>query len=255
MLTCFNPVNLRIYFQGNDPFRPNPEQDRQVWSIWTELMEETVEELSDMTARLVIRGFVNSYLQTRREEQQTALDPLSAVLEDYINEVADAETKKVVADAVQDMVQAYLRQQTADDFLNTTLQPLIEEVAMLAVDDIEVENVVNNMISDYLQDTSAEVAQESFLEMRDVIFDERQSRQYADVASATSRIFDNASLRMLIRALATNNESILMREYMDRLASGIMRKCFTIVSFGTGTSRANSNPNNNFLLFHLHPIK
>ena len=95
MLTCFNPVNLRIYFQGNDPFRPNPEQDRQVWSIWTELMEETVEELSDMTARLVIRGFVNSYLQTRREEQQTALDPLSAVLEDYINEVADAGAPRI----------------------------------------------------------------------------------------------------------------------------------------------------------------
>ena len=120
------------------------------------------------------------------------------------------------------MVQSYLRKQAADDFLNYTMQPLIEEVAFLAFDDIEVENTVGKMIEAYVQETCAEVAEESFLEMRDVIFSERQSRQYVDVAAAATRIFDNASLRMLIRTISTNAESILMRDYMTRLASGMM---------------------------------
>ena len=131
--------------------------------------------------------------------------------------------KQIVSSSIGEMVQSYLRQQTADDFLNYTLQPLIEEVVMLAVDDIEVENVVDKMLAEYLQETCEEVAEESFLEMRDVISSERQSRQYADVASAAQRIFDNTSLRMLVRTMATSAESILMKEYMDRLVSGIMR--------------------------------
>jgi hypothetical protein len=231
--------------QGNDPFRPNPEQDRHVWTIWTEVMDETVTELADDVSRMVIRGYVNSYLQTRREKQQTALDPLSIVLQDYINEVTDLQIKQIVGASVQEMVQSYLRQQTADDFLNYTLQPLIEEVAMLAVDDIEVENVVNSMLSDYLRETCEEVAQESFVEMRDIIFSERQSRQYADVASAATRIFDNTSLRMLVRTMATNAESILMREYMNRLASGIMREFL-------GPSHTHARAHTHTLSFPLH---
>ena len=71
---------------------------------------------------------------------------------------------------------------------------------------IEVENVVDNMLSDYLQETCEEVAQESCLEMRDIIFSERQSRQYADVANAATRIFDNTSLRMLVRTRSRSHD-------------------------------------------------
>ena len=160
-----------------------------MWTIWTEVLDEAVAELAEDVSRTVIRGFVNSYLQTRREDQQTAVDPLSIVLQDYINEVTDLQIKQIVGASIQEMVQSYLRQQTADDFLNYTLQPLIEEVAMLAVDDIEVENVVDNMLSDYLQETCEEVAQESCLaSCVTIIFSERQSRQHADIANAATRI-------------------------------------------------------------------
>lgn len=182
-------------------------------------------ELSENVSRSVIRGFVNTYLQSRREEQQTEIDPLSAVFDDLLEEVIHSITRKTVGEAISSMVQSYLRQQAADDFLNYTMQPLIEEVAFLAIDDIEVENVVENMIEEYIQETSVEVAEESFLEMRDMIFSERQSRQYVEVAAAATRIFDNASLKMLVRTISTNAESILMREHLKRLASGIMSEC------------------------------
>ena len=71
-----------------------------------------------------------------------------------------------------------------------------------------------------------QVASESFFEMKDTIFNERQRRQYSEVAEAAQRIFDNTSLRMLIRTMATNAESILMRDYMNRLASGLLGVCF-----------------------------
>ena len=75
------------------------------------------------------------------------------------------------------------------------------------------------------------MASESFFEMKDTIFNERQRRQYSEVAEAAQRIFDNTSLRMLIRTMATNAESILMRDYMNRLASGMMGECFFFFFF------------------------
>ena len=153
------------------------------------------------------------------------------VIEDLSGEVSDDVVKKVVGECINEMVQSYLRQQTADDFLNTTLQPLIAEVAHLAMDDLEVENIVGNLVEDYILTTSQEVASESFLEMEDTIFGERQRRQYSEVAEASQRIFDNASLRMLVRTMATNAESILMRDYMDRLASGMLGKFLSFFIF------------------------
>ena len=153
------------------------------------------------------------------------------MIEDLSGEVSDDVVKKVVGECINEMVQSYLRQQTADDFLNTTLQPLIAEVAHLAMDDLEVENIVGNLVEDYILTTSQEVASESFLEMEDTIFGERQRRQYSEVAEASQRIFDNASLRMLVRTMATNAESILMRDYMDRLASGMLGKFLSFFIF------------------------
>ena len=213
----------------DDPFAPNPEEDRQVWSLWVEIVNEVVAELGDGICRQVIQSFVNGYLQTRREAEQISPDPVAVVIEDIAGEVADDAAKKIVGECINEMVQSYLRQQTADDFLNTTLQPLIAEVAHLAMDDLEVDNIVADMVEEYILATSQEVASESFLEMKDTIFDERQRRQYSEVAEAAQRIFDNTSLRMLVRTMATNAESILMRDYMNRLASGMLGK---IVWFG-----------------------
>jgi hypothetical protein len=208
----------------NDPFAPNPEEDRHVWSVWVEIVNEVVADLGDGLCRQVIQSFVNGYLQVRREAEQVSPDPVAIVIEDLAGEVSDDVVKKVVGECINEMVQSYLRQQTADDFLNTTLQPLIAEVAHLAMDDLEVENIVGNMVEEYILSTSQEVASESFLEMEDTIFGERQRRQYSEVAEAAQRIFDNASLRMLVRTMATNAESILMRDYMNRLASGMLGK-------------------------------
>lgn len=213
----------------DDPFAPNPEEDRQVWSLWVEIVNEVVAELGDGICRQVIQSFVNGYLQTRREAEQISPDPVAVVIEDIAGEVADDAAKKIVGECINEMVQSYLRQQTADDFLNTTLQPLIAEVAHLAMDDLEVDNIVADMVEEYILATSQEVASESFLEMKDTIFDERQRRQYSEVAEAAQRIFDNTSLRMLVRTMATNAESILMRDYMNRLASGMLGK---LVWFG-----------------------
>jgi hypothetical protein len=186
---------------AEDPFAPNPEEDRLVWSVWIEIVNEVVADLGDGLSRQVIHTYVNGYLQTRREQAQASPDPVTVVVEDLSGEVADDTIKKVVGECITEMVQAYLRQQTADEFLNTTLQPLIAEVVHLTMDDLEVENIVEDMVEEYILKTSQEVAAESFLEMQDIILGERQRRQYSEVATAAQRIFDNASLRMLSKIL------------------------------------------------------
>ena len=206
----------------DDPFAPNPDEDRHVWAMWSDIVNEVIADLGDGLCRQVIQSFVNGYLQTRREAEQISPDPVAIVIEDIVGEVADDVAKQLVGECITEMVQSYLRQQTADDFLNTTLQPLIAEVAHLAMDDLEVDNIVENMIEEYILNTSQEVASESFLEMKDIILGERQRRQYSEVSEAAERIFDNTSLRMLVRTMATNAESILMRDYMNRLASGML---------------------------------
>ena len=208
-----------------DPFAPNPAEDRLVWGIWSEIVDNVVSDLGKGVAQQVIAAFVNTYLQQRREVQSKSMDPSAVVVEDIAIEVADSEVKSIVSDCISEMVQSYLRQQTADQFLNTTLQPLITEMALLALDDIEVDTVVNNMVEGFIHETSKEVAAEAFGDMQESIFGERQSHQYSDVAEAAKRIFDNTSLRMLVRTIATNSESILMREYMDKMASGMISTC------------------------------
>ncbi len=214
--------------EDRDPFAPNPAEDRIVWGIWSEVVDDVVSDLGKGLAQQVIAAFVNTYLQQRRDEQSVTMDPSAVVAEDIAVEVADSEVKSIVGDCISEMVQAYLRQQTADQFLNTTLQPLIAEMALLALDDIEVDVVVNNMVEDFILETSKDVAEEAFGEMQDTIFGERQSRQYTDVATAAKRIFDNTSLRMLVRTMATNSENILMREYMDKMASGMISTCMSV---------------------------
>ena len=123
-----------------------------------DLVTEVVEDLGESLCRQVIQSFVNGYLQTRREEEQVSPDPVSIVIEDIAGEVSDDIAKKLVGECINEMVQSYLRQQTADDFLNTTLQPLIAEVAHLAMDDLEVENIVASMLEEYTLDTAREVS-------------------------------------------------------------------------------------------------
>ena len=75
-----------------------------------------------------------------------------------------------------------------------------------------------------LDETVAEVAKETFVEMEETIFRDRQNLQFHEVSTFASRIIEVASLRLLSRTIATNAESILVRQYMERLSSAMLVK-------------------------------
>eukprot|EP00949_MAST-11_sp_MAST-11-sp1_P001052 g1052.t1 len=211
-----------------DPFAPNPEEDRLAWSVWTDLVESVVAEIGKDVVSLEIRNFVNSYLHEKSEDEKQSKNPIDAVATDILDEVVAEDMRQIVGFSVQEMVSEYLFLQNFEEFLDKTMQPLVVEVALESIAENEVEAIVSNMIEGYVSETTREVVEEASAEMGKSVMQERQSKQFNLVKASAERILDTSFLRLLSRLIATNAESILMRDRMQTLAhSLIVRAVYT----------------------------
>lgn len=199
-----------------DPFETNPEEERVAWDIYSTIVDEVVEDLSRAVVKKEIAAFVNSYLQ-QKEELNNQFDPVEAsanlVLEDCITEYMN----DIVKESVAAMVSEYLFLQNYEEFLHAALDPIMKEIVFVAQEDIEIEDYVDEMMEDLLSETCANVATESMEELKDVIHQERTRTQFAIISKATTRLIETMTLRMLSLSLATNGETIIIKDRLQRL--------------------------------------
>ena len=71
--------------------------------------------------------------------------------------------------------------------------------------------------TNFLAKPARVIAKESMLELKDIIHQERLATQFSIISASSERIVETMTLRMLALSLATNGETIIMKDRMSRL--------------------------------------
>ena len=232
-----------------DPFATNPMEDRVAWGVYNMLVDEVVEDLTTVVVKKEVRSFVTSYLQVK-EERKDQYDPIEQcsriVLTDSLTEFVN----EIVKESVSSMVSEYLFLQNYEEFLHASLDPILKEVVYDSIYDFNIETYVEGMLDDFFRETCTEIAKESMVELKDIIHQERLATQYSIISKTSERIVETMTLRMLALTLATNGETIIMKDRMSRLLDTMVIR--GIYSKLTRVERVEKGLQENVVLRHLH---
>ena len=105
-------------------------------------------------------------------------------------------------------------------------------------------------MEEFLSETCTNVATESMEELKDVIHRERTRTQFAVISKATTRLIETMTLRMLSLSLATNGETIIMKDRLQRLLDTmVIRASYSKLR---RMDRMNREFKENMILRHFH---
>jgi hypothetical protein len=232
-----------------DPFGENPEVERTSWSIWNMVLEDVVEDLATVVVKKQVHSFVNEYLH-RKEEKNNQFDPVQSCAHIVMNDCLQEFINDIVKDSVGRMVEEYLFLQQYEEFLHTALEPIIGGVVQSAQYELDVDNFVDFMLEEFIQETCKDVAEESHEELKDVIFREREAQQFAIISKASERLVETMTLRLLALSLATNGETIIIKDRMQRLLDTlIVRASYSKLR---RIEQAEQEMHTNAILRHMH---
>ncbi len=232
-----------------DPFATNPMEDRVAWGIYNLLVDEVVEDITTVTVKKEVRKFVTSYLEVK-EETKNQFDPIEQCSQIVLNDSLTEFVNDIVKESVSSMVSEYLFLQNYEEFLHASLDPILSEVVFDSIYDFNIETYVDVMLNDFFRETCTEIAQESMVELKDIIHQERLATQYSIISKTSERIVETMTLRMLALTLATNGETIIMKDRMSRLLDTMVIR--GIYSKLTRVERVEKELQQNVILRHLH---
>ena len=150
----------------------------------------------------------------------------------------------------QSLANLHLFLQNYEEFLHASLDPILKEVVYDSIYDFNIETYVEGMLDDFFRETCTEIAKESMVELKDIIHQERLATQYSIISKTSARIVETMTLRMLALTLATNGETIIMKDRMSRLLDTMVIR--GIYSKLTRVERVEKGLQENVVLRHLH---
>ena len=232
-----------------DPFATNPAEDRASWGIYNMLVDEVVADMATVIVKKEVRDFVAHYLRAK-EESKNQFDPVEQCSQIILNDALVEFVNDIVKESVSSMVSEYLFLQNYEEFLHAALDPILTEVVYDSVYDFNIETYVDGMLDEFFSETCTEIAKESMLELKDIIHQERLATQFSIISASSERIVETMTLRMLALSLATNGETIIIKDRMSRLLDTMIIRA--IYSKLDRVERAEKELQENVILRHLH---
>ena len=197
-----------------------------------------------------VRAFVNEYLQ-KKEENLSHFDPVKSCSFIIIDDCLTEFINEIVKESVGTMVSEYLFLQNYEEFLHAALEPIITGVVHSAQYELGiVDDFVDFMLEEFVLETCKDVAAEAHEELKDVIFREREAKQFAIISKASERLMETMSLRFLSLSLGTNGETIIIKDRMERLLDTLIIRA--IYSKLRRVKDAEKEMKTNAILRHMH---
>ena len=185
-----------------------------------------------------------------KEESKNQFDPVEQCSQIVLNDALVEFVNDIVKESVSSMVSEYLFLQNYEEFLHAALDPILTEVVYDSVYDFNIETYVDGMLDEFFSETCTVIAKESMLELKDIIHQERLATQFSIISASSERIVETMTLRMLALSLATNGETIIMKDRMSRLLDTMIIRA--IYSKLDRVERAEKELQENIILRHLH---
>ena len=145
-------------------------------------------------------------------------------MDDIVEECVAEEARAIVAESASEIVKEYIFLSAVDTFMESALKPIIADVARDAREEVAVGHMCDDFIAGLVGEIGRDLAAETLQEWELRSKMSKDLAEHAHVQLAAQRIIDRAALRQLSQMIASNGESILVGQMLDRLLESLVAR-------------------------------
>ena len=204
-----------------------PPDEQEIADAADSVERAVVGEMSRTILTEIVRSYVADYLDEQLGRRKN--NPLWLAVNDVVESFLEREVRNVVAESCSDLVSDHLFMQNFDSFLQSAIDPNIEEVAAESLKEARVEVLASDMLEDAMGAISREVAETCFDEDVKNREADRERLDLLEIAKIASANISRTALKLMLKVIASNGEGvqlklqfqILLREHIAR---GLLRR-------------------------------